>query len=316
VRDSLVPDQTLGECQSLLSVQLKPWEGMMSIQKRGVTLVEVLIVLAILAIMFGLLLPAIQSVREAAARAKSMNNLRQIVLACHHHATDHGDRLPADITNPAGQQSFMMQLLPYCEQQPNPAYLSYMRLYISPADPTAVEPFVREGLCSYAGNGVVFDPSAPPRHLQRSFRDGVSNTMLFAEHYAQCNGYRFRWLEVGGSMTFTQLRPVFALAVRPETRGNPPVTLASGPDKTLTFQVRPCVVFRPDAGSSGSIDLTTPPGCGSRLGCDPDLAQTPHPGGMLAALADGSVRTLRPAIAPQVYWGSVTPSGGEVLDDW
>jgi hypothetical protein len=59
-----------------------------------------------------------------------------------------------------------------------------------------------------------------------------------------------------------------------------------------------------------------PPGCGSRPGCNVYLAQTPHPGGMLVALADGSVRQLRPNIDPTVYWGAVTPAGGEVLADW
>jgi hypothetical protein len=37
---------------------------------------------------------------------------------------------------------------------------------------------------------------------------------------------------------------------------------------------------------------------------------------MLTALADGSVRQLRPTIDPAVYWGAVTPAGGEVLADW
>ena len=130
----------------------------------GFTLIELLVVIAIIAILIGLLLPAVQKVREAAARSKCQNNLKQMVLAAHNYESSNGYLPPRKGTvnvngtwysNDATPQAL---ILPYVEQAAKYNQFNFRYLTWNDTDPTG------------ATGGVVKDPTTglPINLLARS----------------------------------------------------------------------------------------------------------------------------------------------------
>src|SRR3954468_17665149 len=112
--------------------------------RRGFTLIELLVVIAIIAILIALLVPAVQKVREAAARTQCINNMKQVGLAMHNYHGVKNAFPPARLAFATRKiHSALSRLLPYLEQDNLAKTLDYDAppLYTTASLPAGTNPF-------------------------------------------------------------------------------------------------------------------------------------------------------------------------------
>lgn len=310
------------------------------------TLVELLVVLAAVAVLIGLLMPAVQKARAAAARLACASQLRQLALALHHHHDAHDALPPAARADQPGCPTWFHELLPFVEQtglgralgEPGPwgadraaARSAMPRIFLCPADrgPTLTEaalPTRSRGLANYRGCAGDGDPYGDVRG------HGAARGLFALEPGQGLPGgpapLRTRLGQVRDGTSSTLMLSEGLVAGSLPGWGGPTGDLQASlmggslfssrdrpnspaPDRLLG----PCPAEAGDTAYREPCLTLFPPDAPTGAAGSTAAARSRHTGGVNAALADGSVHFVTNGISGKLWQALGTRAGGEPADE-
>jgi prepilin-type N-terminal cleavage/methylation domain-containing protein len=305
---------------------------------RGFTLVELLVVIAIIGILIAMLLPAVQSVREAARRATCLNNLRQMSISLHNYESAFmafPQSRPFDLAG--NRMSWSIFVLDFIEQG-NLANLydknvswdsgsnviagqTAIPVFICPSSPSGVSRLAAAGTNS-AIDGVVMGPSdyiVMHRVRHRFFNaNGILNPLGTADHdgvLVQNEKTPMSRIHDGTSNTLLFMED----AARPNwfVLGADMGTLLPRPEGFGWSDPDGCAGSMDGADAvTGAINGSSGTGKGIMSINNDSEPYSFHPGGMAVARADASAGFIPKSISANAFAALLTPRGGEVIPEF